>query len=47
MAKAVVFLGTAFFMAFIFWGSLTELSELTLAPGEEKAHTVNLSAAQP
>lgn len=36
MAKAVVFLGTAFFMAFIFWGSLTELSELTVAPGEVK-----------
>lgn len=36
MAKAVVFLGTAFFMAFIFWGSLTELKELTIAPGEVK-----------
>ncbi len=36
MAKAVMFLGTAFFMAFVFWGSLTELSELALAPGEVK-----------
>ena len=36
MAKAVVFLGTAFFLAFVFWGSLTELRELTLAPGEVK-----------
>ncbi|MCP5083294.1 MAG: HlyD family type I secretion periplasmic adaptor subunit [Alphaproteobacteria bacterium] len=44
MARAVIFLGCAFLMAFVLWGSVTQFRELTMAPGEVKpvgsVHTV-------
>ncbi|NNF77651.1 MAG: hypothetical protein HKN05_06445, partial [Rhizobiales bacterium] len=44
MARATIFLGCAFLMAFVLWGSVTQFRELTMAPGEVKpvgsVHTV-------
>ena len=44
MARATIFLGCAFLMAFVMWGTATEFRELTMAPGEVKpvgsVHTV-------
>lgn len=44
MARATIFLGCAFLLAFVMWGTATEFRELTMAPGEVKpvgsVHTV-------
>lgn len=44
MARATIFLGCAFLVAFVMWGMATEFRELTMAPGEVKpvgsVHTV-------
>lgn len=44
MARATIFLGCAFLLALVMWGSATEFRELTMAPGEVKpvgsVHTV-------